>query len=646
MEVTIEEALQRAINAHRHGQIQDAERIYRAILLAQPKHSDANHNLGVLMVAVNKPKQAETLFKKAIESNPSIAQFWLSYIDVLIRIQKPRQSAVAIDQARSQGVDEKLLTVYVKKLESLTFSNEEVPSDALRQQLLKVYQEGRLNQAEQLARQLSTEYPRHQFAWKVLGAVLKQTGRFDESLAASKESVRLIPGDASAHNNLGITLQEMGRLEDAVSSYMQALQLNPNYAEAHNNLGISLSGLGKLNQALDSYMKAISIKPSYAEAHCNLGNALQELGRVDEAEKSLKKALELNPSLAAAHGSLGNLLRDSDRISEATECYTRVVALMPSYDAYNNLGNNLAKLDRLVEAEDSYKQAIKLEPKLPEAHYNLAIMLKTQGQWVEAQKEFELAGGNNAESQSLECLYHNKDYEEFNSKLISISKRSATNIRLAAVSAFVSHQMDKADPYQFCPNPLDFVLRERLDNYDSNPDILISNILREAEKLHSNWESATTKNGFQSSSKIFENPGPSIAYLETIISKVIDEYFSTFKHHENTFIGLWPNKNKIRGHFNRLLKNGYQTPHIHSGGWLSGVIYLKTVVPKDSNEGAIEFGLHGYDLPIVKEKYPRLQYTPKSGDIILFPSSLFHGTIPFYQDTERCVIAFDLLPAK
>jgi hypothetical protein len=77
---------------------------------------------------------------------------------------------------------------------------------------------------------------------------------------------------------------------------------------------------------------------------------------------------------------------------------------------------------------------------------------------------------------------------------------------------------------------------------------------------------------------------------------------------------------------------------------LSGVIYLKTIDSLDNEEGAIEFGLHGNDLPIIDKNYPRKLHRPKRGDIILFPSSLFHRTIPFTQDTERCVVAFDLLP--
>ena len=58
MELTIEQALQQGVAAHKEGKLQDAERLYRAILQSQPTHSDANHNLGVLAVSVNKADAA------------------------------------------------------------------------------------------------------------------------------------------------------------------------------------------------------------------------------------------------------------------------------------------------------------------------------------------------------------------------------------------------------------------------------------------------------------------------------------------------------------------------------------------------------------------------------------------------------------
>ena len=86
MELTLEQALQKGIEAHKADKVQEADRYYTAILKVNPKHPDANHNMGVLAVGVGKVEQALPFFKTALEANPSIAQFWLSYIDALIKL--------------------------------------------------------------------------------------------------------------------------------------------------------------------------------------------------------------------------------------------------------------------------------------------------------------------------------------------------------------------------------------------------------------------------------------------------------------------------------------------------------------------------------------------------------------------------------
>ena len=64
------------------------------------------------------------------------------------------------------------------------------------------------------------------------------------------------------------------------------------------------------------------------------------------------------------------------------------------------------------------------------------------------------------------------------------------------------------------------------------------------------------------------------------------------------------------------------------------------------DEGAIKFGLHGYDYPITNIDIPTYQYSPLEGDLVLFPSSLFHKTLPFSSNDERHVIAFDIIPER
>ena len=78
MKLTIEQALQQGVAAHKEGKLQDAERLYQAVLQSQPRHPDANHNLGLIAVSRGKTDTALPLFKTALEANPKIEQFWLS----------------------------------------------------------------------------------------------------------------------------------------------------------------------------------------------------------------------------------------------------------------------------------------------------------------------------------------------------------------------------------------------------------------------------------------------------------------------------------------------------------------------------------------------------------------------------------------
>ena len=88
MELTLDQALQKGIEAHKAGKTQEADQYYTAILKANPKHPDANHNMGVLAVGIGKVEEALPFFKAALNANPNMAQYWLSYIDALIKLNR------------------------------------------------------------------------------------------------------------------------------------------------------------------------------------------------------------------------------------------------------------------------------------------------------------------------------------------------------------------------------------------------------------------------------------------------------------------------------------------------------------------------------------------------------------------------------
>ena len=100
----LEQTLRQAVTVHKEGKLQDAERLYRAVLQSQPLHPDANHNLGVLAVSVDKVDAAIPLFKAALRSNPKVEQYWLSLIDALIRGQQFEIAELVLKQARGQGI--------------------------------------------------------------------------------------------------------------------------------------------------------------------------------------------------------------------------------------------------------------------------------------------------------------------------------------------------------------------------------------------------------------------------------------------------------------------------------------------------------------------------------------------------------------
>ena len=104
MELTLDQALQKGIEAHKAGKVQEADRYYTAILKAKANHPDANHNMGVLAVGVGKVKESLPFFKTALDANPNIEQFWLSYVDVLIRLNRIDDAWKALEQAKSKGL--------------------------------------------------------------------------------------------------------------------------------------------------------------------------------------------------------------------------------------------------------------------------------------------------------------------------------------------------------------------------------------------------------------------------------------------------------------------------------------------------------------------------------------------------------------
>ena len=378
MELTIQQALQQGVAAHKKGQVEEAERLYKAILNSQPAQPDANHNLGVLLVSINKTDAALPLFKVAVETNSKVDQFWLSYIDALIKAKQGENAKQVLEQAKNQGVAEYKLDILKTQLNSLNTTGNVYsanPPQKLLSRLLGHYQSGRLGDAEILALSITRDFPNDNFSWMILAAVFKAIGRNTEALNANQTAVELSPQDAEAHSNLGVTLQELGRLNEAEVSLRQAIVLRPNYPEAHNNLGNALKEQGRLDEAEASYRQAIVLNPGYANAHSNLGATLQELSRLDEAEASYIQAIALRPNYAEAYSNLGVTLQELGRLEEAEESLKHAITLKPDFAlAHYGLTKVLYNMSYKDSALESIKKANVIDPKSKDFSLLLSVL--------------------------------------------------------------------------------------------------------------------------------------------------------------------------------------------------------------------------------------------------------------------------------
>ncbi len=275
MEPQIDKILQDGILAHKEGKIKDAERLYRIILLLQPSHPHAYHNLGILYVSLNKTNKSIPLFKAAVGANPTIEQFWISYLSTLIKLGSRDKAEEVLEQAKRNGLGgEKFKVFEVELTTGVEPTAEAGPSKRKLINLLDHYQHGRFSDAEKLASSFTNLFPMHPFAWKVLSVIFSQSKRIPEAENASQIAIVLSPQDAEAHRNFANLLKKIGRLEEAEANYNKAIVLKSGYAEAFYSLAVTLKDLGKLNESIKALRKAINYNPDFLEARTFLNEVL------------------------------------------------------------------------------------------------------------------------------------------------------------------------------------------------------------------------------------------------------------------------------------------------------------------------------------------------------------------------------------
>lgn len=251
----------RALAAHRAGSLDEAERLYRAVLDGDGKRHDALHLLGVLAYQRGQAAVAQELIGRAIAFDSGIADY---HANLGLALQ-------------TQGWVREAAARYRRAV-------------ALR--------------------------PSHPEALNNLGTACQDLGRFDEALDAYRRACRLRTTYAEALVNTGTALRALDRHEEAEAALRRALCLGPADPQALGNLGVVLKETGRRDGAEAVYRAALRLAPGDPETLTNLGLLREAQGRRSEAEALYRQALDRNHGHRLAQWNLALLLLGRGALSE------------------------------------------------------------------------------------------------------------------------------------------------------------------------------------------------------------------------------------------------------------------------------------------------------------------------------------------
>ena len=233
------------------------------------------------------------------------------------------------------------------------------------QNALRLHQQGQLDSAEALYREILQASPRHSGALQLLGVIAGQRGQPQQAIELIDQALAIEPANAAAWSNRGNALLELEQYTDALKSYDRALAINPQHADALHNRGLTLHNLERTEEALASYDRALKIKPDYPQALNHRGIALCRLGRQSEALNAFRRAVVLQPNVAEFHANLGKALFELRQMEAAENSLRQALTIEKTGAAFESLAVTLYQLGRFGDAVNIYRQWLAFEPDNP-----------------------------------------------------------------------------------------------------------------------------------------------------------------------------------------------------------------------------------------------------------------------------------------
>jgi tetratricopeptide (TPR) repeat protein len=187
-------------------------------------------------------------------------------------------------------------------------------------------------------------------------------------------------------HNLGVIAQQRGLHHQAIARFREAILLQPDFGPTRLLLGSSLLAVGKNSEAIHELRRAVSLMPEQPEAHLQLARAYEGAENWIGAAREFQKLVELNPQEPEYHYRLG---KSWTKVSQ--QSYQQIGRLNPdAARLHQALGQEYVIQEKYDLALDAYQQAARSDPRLPEIHLAMAVILLELKKFDEALAQIEL----------------------------------------------------------------------------------------------------------------------------------------------------------------------------------------------------------------------------------------------------------------
>jgi tetratricopeptide (TPR) repeat protein len=485
-----------------------------------------------------------------------------------------------------------------------------------------------------------------------LARALNSARHYTQAMAECERLIKDNDDDAEAWTAYGTARRGMEDTAEAELAYRRALAINSGYGAAHHDLGALLSKESRHEEAIDELMLAAKSGVKGPEIVFNLASSLAGLSRFDESESLLLDGIGAAPHNIDLHRLLARLryMRGDAKWDGAVRA---AISSLPDY-----LPLRIAH-SQLLHAAGEYDKAYDVLNAFSEEHMRdkavqseLSAVHQETGRYAEALACAENAaaglGGYGAHIDLLLDPLMSLGRADEAMPLIELAREAAPlNQWYVALEATAARLL--GDPrYEELYDYERFVQPYMIDTprgWSSIEEFRsdLNAALVERHKFHAQPLDQSLRNGTQTPRGLLGDPDPIIVSFLQALQEPIEQYrqhIGTNSAHPMTvrnrgqtvMTGCWSV---------RLGKEGYHVNHVHPEGWISSAYYAEVppeVEDTEAKSGWIKFGEPRFPVPgATAEKYVQ----PKVGMLVLFPSYMWHGTMPIHGSQPRMTVAYD-----